>query len=264
MAQLIVQCASRVRFAGLTPALDPPNLPTQNSKEAKFLMHLLNIGAKEVDAIVLDFFAGSGSTGHALMQMNANDNGKRRFILVQLPEPIQREDYRDIAEITKERLRRSGNKVRADNPNFSGDTGFRAFKLDTSNIRAWNPDREDLARTLYDHIDHILPDRSEDDILYELLLKLGLDLCVPVTTRQVAGKAVSSVGGGVLFACLAQHIGRGEAEILAQAIVAWRDELAPAGDVTCVFRDSAFADDVTKTNLAAILAQSGIQNVRSL
>ncbi|MGA7776987.1 MAG: site-specific DNA-methyltransferase [Paraburkholderia sp.] len=235
-----------------------------NPKPTKFLTHLLNIGAKETDAIVLDFFAGSGSTGHALMQMNATDNGQRRFILVQFPEPVGREDYRDIASITKERLRRAGAKVKADNPNYLGEVGFRAFKLDTSNIRAWNPDRNDLARTLHDHIEHILPGRSEDDILYELLLKLGLDLCVPIDERQLAGKAVHSIGAGVLFACLASHIDCDEAEPLAQGIIGWRNQLAPAGDITCVFRDSAFADDVTKTNLSAILAQSGIQNVRSL
>ncbi len=171
---------------------------------------------------------------------------------------------RTIAELTKERLRRATNKVKTDNPMFAGDTGFRVFKLDHSNIRAWNPNPVDLEQTLFAHQDHLVEGRTESDILYELLLKLGLDLCVPTLQRTVATKDVYAVGGGVLMACLSTSISRDEVELLAQGIIAWHKELAPAGDTTCVFRDSAFADDVAKTNLAAILEQYGIQNVRSL
>lgn len=123
---------------------------------------------------------------------------------------------------------------------------------------------------MFDHQDHLLEGRSEADVLYELLLKLGLDLCVPIEKRSIEGLDVHAVGGGVLLACLAETITREQVEPLAQGIVAWHKELAPAGDTTCVFRDSAFqtvagaADDVAKTNLAAILEQHGIQNVRSL
>jgi adenine-specific DNA-methyltransferase len=113
-------------------------------------------------------------------------------------------------------------------------------------------------------MEHIKADRTETDVLYELLLKLGLDLCVPIESRTFAGKEVHSIGGGVLMACLAPKIERAEVEALAQGIVDWHKALAPAGDTTCVFRDSAFADDVAKTNMAAILEQCGIQNVRSL
>ena len=185
-------------------------------------------------------------------------------MLVQLPEPIDQADYKTISEITKERLRRSGAKVKADNPMFSGDIGFRVFKLDTSNIRAWNPDRNDLEKTLFDHEEHILPGRTEADIVYELLLKLGLDLCVPIESRSIAGKMVGAIGGGVLLACLSERITAVEVEALAQGIVAWHKELAPAGNTTCVFRDSAFENDIAKSNLAAILEQYGIANVRSL
>jgi len=155
-------------------------------------------------------------------------------------------------------------KIKDENPMFAGDLGFRVFKLDSSNIRAWDPDRDKLQKTLEESVEHLKSDRTEADILHELLLKLGLDLCVPIEQKTIAGKTVHSVGGGVLLACLATQITRDEVEPLAQGIVAWHKALAPAGDTTCVFRDSAFADDVAKTNLAAILNQHGLQNLRSL
>ena len=218
------------------------------------------------DDIVVDFFAGTGSTMDAVFRENAEGGGKRRCILVQLPEPIPGASgsLQTIADITKERLRRAGKKIKDENPMFAGDLGFRVFKLDSSNIRAWEPDRANLEQTLYDHMEHIKTGRTESDILYELLLKLGLDLCVPIEKRVIAGKQVHAVGGGVLLACLAEKIVRDEVEPLSQGIVEWHKALAPAGDTTCVFRDSAFADDVAKTNLAAILSQHGLTTVRSL
>ena len=111
---------------------------------------------------------------------------------------------------------------------------------------------------------HVKPDRTEEDVLYELLLKLGLDLCVPMDARTIVGKAVHSIGAGTLIACLDEDIGPEEIERLALGIAEWHDELAPAGDSTVVFRDSAFVDDVAKTNLTAILRQRGLGNVRSL
>jgi adenine-specific DNA-methyltransferase len=213
------------------------------------------------------------------MAQNAADGGSRRYILVQLPEPLDPEnkdqktaaDYcdklgkpRNIAELTKERLRRAAKTIEDESPMFAGDLGFRVFKLDSSNIRAWDPDRNDLDQALLDSIEHLKIDRTEEDILYELLLKLGLDLCVPIERRTIADKDVHAIGGGVLLACLATQITRDDVEPLGQGIVAWHQALPPAGDTTCVFRDSAFADDVAKTNLAAILQQHGIQNVRSL
>ena len=247
-------------------------------KPVKLVASLIEQGSGG-DDIILDFFAGSGTSAHAVMSQNAADSVNRRYITVQLPEPLDAADReqktaadfcdkigkpRTIAELTKERLRRAAAKVKADNPMFAGDTGFRVFKLDHSNIRAWNPNPADLEQTLFAHQDHLIEGRAESDILYELLLKLGLDLCVPIEQRTVAAKDVHAVGGGVLMACLAPTISRDDVESLAQGIVAWHEELQPAGDTTCVFRDSAFADDVAKTNLAAILEQHGIQNVRSL
>jgi adenine-specific DNA-methyltransferase len=238
-------------------------------KPVPFIRDLLIIGSHK-DGLVLDFFAGSGTTGEAVYRLNAADGGTRRFILVQLPEPTpegseaRRAGYASIAGLTKDRLRRAAKKTKDENPMFAGDFGFRVFKLDSSNIRAWEPDRDNLNQTLIDHQEHLKADRTEEDILYELLLKLGLDLCVPIETKTIAGKAVHSIGGGVLLACLATQIAREEVEPLAQGIVAWHKALAPAGDTTCVFRDSAFADDVAKTNLAVILIQNGVSTVRSL
>ena len=256
--------------------------PFPNPKPTRLLQRVVQIGSQDGD-IVMDFFAGSGTTAQAAMEQNALEGISRRFVAVQLPEPLDeanKEDQaaihfcdqlhqpRTIAELTKERIRRAGAKIKADNPLFVGDTGFRVFKLDTSNIRAWNPKPDDLEATLFDHQDHLLEGRSEADVLYELLLKLGLDLCVPIEKRSIDGLDVHAVGGGVLLACLAEKITREQVESLAQGIVVWHKELAPAGpagkESTCVFRDSAFADDVAKTNLAAILEQYGIQNVRSL
>ena len=237
----------------------------QTPKPTRLIRKMLVLGtSSESDDIVLDFFGGSGTTGQAVFSQNAADGGTRRFILVQLPEPTDRKDYPTIAEITKERLRRAGRKTREDNPLFAGDLGFRIFNLDSSNIKAWDPNYENLEQTLLDSVEHVKVDRSEADVLYELLLKLDLDLCVPIEARQVAGKAVHAIGGGTLFACLDRSIERDAVEAVAHAITEWRAELNPAGEVTCVFLDSAFADDVAKSNMAAILEQNGIPKVRSL
>jgi adenine-specific DNA-methyltransferase len=218
------------------------------------------------------------------MQLNAADSGSRRSIMVQLPEPLDQNDSeqkaaadfcnklgkpRNIAELTKERLRRAGKKIREENPLFAGDLGFRVFKLASSNILAWEPDREKLAETLEASIEHLKTDRTEQDILFELLLKLGLDLCVPIETRKVQGgkkqaHEIHSIGGGSLIVCLSPAIPQADVEPLALGLVDWHKALKPAGETTVVFRDSAFADDVAKTNLTAILHQHGLETVRSL
>ena len=249
-----------------------------NPKPTALLRRIIQIASND-DSLILDFFAGSGTAGHAAMAENASDGGTRRYVLVQLPEPLAPEDKdqktaadycgklgrpRNIAEITKERLRCAANKIKLENPLFAGDLGFRVFKLDSTNIQEWAPDRDRLAETLVESVEHLRVDRSEADILYELLLKLGLDLCVPIEEKMLAGKTVHSVGAGALFVCLAGQISQEDVEELSQGIVDWLAELAPSSESTVVFRDSAFADDVAKSNLAAILEQHGIENVRSL
>jgi len=247
-------------------------------KAIEFLRNCIILGSAGED-IIVDLFAGSAVTGQAVMQQNSIDGAKRRFLLIQLPEPLNPKEKshkiacelcnkigvpNNIAELTKERLRRASKKITKENPMFSGDLGFRVFKLDSTNILEWESKIENLESALQTSIDHLKTDRTETDILYELLLKLGLDLCVPIETQSISGKNVHSVGGGVLMACLATKISWDDVEQLAQGIINWHKKLSPAGETTCVFRDSAFVDDVAKTNLAAILNQHGIENVRSL
>lgn len=227
------------------------------------MLHI-SVPAEERGAIIMDFFAGSGSTGHAVMARNVTTKSNNRYILVQLPEPSAIPEYKTISDLTKERLRRAGSKLKNENPLFDFDNGFRVFKLDTSNIRAWNPNSSDLKTSLFDHLEHLETGRSSEDILYEILLKLGLDLCVPIEAREIAGKQVSSVGAGVLMACLDESIKASDAEALALGLAAWREEQGTVGDTTAVFRDSAFENDIAKSNLAAILEQHGIKQVRSL
>ena len=254
----------------LIATVDFPNSDVvfDTPKPTRLLRRILQIAtAPESNDLVVDFFAGTGSTMDAVFQQNAEDGGNRRCILVQLPEPLpgaESAGWTSIADITKARLKGAGKRVKEAKPDFDGDTGFRVFKLDTSNIRAWNPKANDLKTSLFDHLEHLETDRSSDDILYEILLKLGLDLCVPIEQREIAGKQVNSVGAGVLMACLVESIKAAEVEALALGIVAWRKEQGTVGDTTAVFRDSAFENDVAKSNLAAILEQHGIKQVRSL
>lgn len=258
--------------------LEKTGIPFQYPKPKELVRYLVQIGA-EAGGVVLDFFAGSGVTASAVVSQNLEDKQDRRYILVQLPEPLDPTNKdqasavqfcdtigkpRNVAEITKEHLRRLAARIQEDNPMLRGDVGFRVFRLDSSNIRAWEPDREDLPATLEESVEHLESDRTEQDILFELLLKLGLDLAVPMGERTIAGKTVHSVGAGALLVCLAQQVAAAEVEPLGQGIVAWFQELEPAGEPMIVFRDSAFADDVAKTNLTAILQQHGLQNVRSI
>lgn len=248
-------------------ALDIPFDFAKPSTLIKFLMTVC--GVKEGE-ITLDFFAGSGSTGHAALELSAETSQNRPFICIQLPEHTKAESeerkagFKAISEITIERLKRVGKELIKENPDSSSDKGFRIFRLASSNIQAWEPDSKNLAQTLEESVDHLKTDRTEQDILFELLLKLGIDLTIPVETQVVASHTVRSVGAGTLLVCLSPKIERKDAEPLALGIVKWHKTLTPAGETQAVFRDSAFADDVTKTNLAAILQQHGLENVRSL
>jgi len=288
--------------------LNELGVPFSFAKPSSLIGYLCEISRASGDDLVMDFFAGSGTTGHAVFAAKASGKSDLRFLLVQLPEWLDPEDKdqkegarfceklgkpRNIAELTKERLRRAGVKIREEwqerqdkekngiekegtlaldaspippvtSSSVAPDIGFRVFKLASSNIRAWEPDRENLAETLEASVDHLKTDRSESDILFELLLKLGLDLTVPIETRTIAGQQVHSIGAGTLLVCLSKSITAKEVEPLALGMAAWHKAQAPAGESTVVFRDSAFPDDVAKTNLTAILEQHGLKNVRSL
>lgn len=226
------------------------------------ILHLATTNDK--DCIILDFFAGSGTTAHATLNKNIADSGSRRYIAVQLPEKIDDEKYYTISELTKERLRRAGKKVREDNPEWKGDVGFRVFKLDTSNIRPWEATAETLSEQLDAYVSPILEGRSEEDLLTELMLKRGIDLSVNIETRQFDGLTVSCVDGGKLITCFTRQIPASSVEELTKGIIDWHKSLKAGKDTVCYFLDDAFENNVAKTNLCAILEQHGLTNLHSL
>ncbi|MDO9268904.1 MAG: site-specific DNA-methyltransferase [Methylobacter sp.] len=221
------------------------------------------------DGIILDFFSGSCTTAHAVMAINAENNGKRKFIMVQLPEACDEKSeafkagYKTIADIGKERIRRAGEKIlqdNTDNDNIENmDIGFKVFKLDSSNIKPWDADFDNLEDTLLNIVDNIKEDRSEDDVLYEILLKYGLDLTVPIEERQINSKTVYSIGLGALVICLDDAINLDVVEGIGRL----KEELDPEV-MRVVFKDSGFQDDVVKTNAIQILRKYGIHDVKSL
>jgi len=222
----------------------------------------------EKDALVLDFFAGSGSTGHAVMDLNAADGGNRRYVLVQLDEPVHKDGYDTIADITRERLRRAGKKIGEGLPLESADIdlGFRSYRLASSNIVPWDGRKaaEDVAATLLESTENLVEGRSTDDLLVEMMLRLGIDLVTPVEEREVAGSTLYSLGGGTLYAYFGTDVTAERSDEVAAAVVAWRDENPVASDVTVVVRDSGFRDSSAKLNLAAALDQAGVTTLRSI
>ncbi|MFD7308555.1 site-specific DNA-methyltransferase [Promicromonospora sp. NPDC059942] len=224
--------------------------------------------ANNPNALVLDFFAGSGSTGHAVMDLNAADGGRRRFILVQLDEPVNRDGYATIADITRERLRRAGRKV-AENLTLEStdiDLGFRSYRLASSNLLPWDGKKaaEDIVTTLLESTENLVEGRTTDDLLVEMMLRLGIDLTTPLEKRQVAGSTLYSLGGGTLYAYFGTEITTDLSNEVAKAIVAWRDKNIVDSDVTVVVRDSGFQDSSAKLNLAAALDQAGVTTLRSI
>ncbi len=243
----------------------------------KFFIELVTIADKE--AIILDFFAGSGTTAEAVLQMNSEDTGNRKFITIQLEEPTKYKNdkgvwiesegfkagYKIISDITKERIRRAGEKINAEakknlfsDPGNKLDIGFKTFKLDSSNINAWDGSIADFERNLFNSADNIKTGRTEEDVLYEILLKNGLDLTLPITTQTMAGKTVYNIGEGALFICL----GNGITTAVAEGIGQWKETLQP---ITCkvIFKDNGFTD-VEKTNSIQILKRYGITEVNSI
>ncbi|HPD46412.1 MAG TPA: site-specific DNA-methyltransferase [Anaerohalosphaeraceae bacterium] len=222
-------------------------------KPVRLMKRLLEIGSSE-DCIVLDFFAGSGATAHSVMQLNEEDGGNRRFICVQLPEPCEQDSeaykagFKTVAEIGKERIRRAAAKIKKENEgklDFATNTldlGFKVFKLDQSNFKIWRSDVQDadtLKKQLSLFVDNVNPDAQQQDILYELILKSGLDLNAKVEAKKANRKQFFVVEGRLII-CLEEKI----TEKLIEKILAEKPE-----KVLCL--DRAFAgNDQLKTNTA--------------
>ena len=234
-----------------------------NPKPVELIKDIISVGCQE--GIILDFFAGASTIGQAMFELNVTDKNSRNFIQVQLPEEVEKGSeafemgYQNICEIGKERIRRSAKKLLDSNPNASNtDLGFKVLKLDNSNIKSWDGNPEDLKQGLFDAVDNIKSDRSEEDVLYEILLKYGLDLTLPIEEKTIEGKTVYNVGFGSLFLCLGDNISSKVAEGIGQ----WKEELEPE---VCrvVFKDSGFTD-VEKTNSVQTLKRFGITEIKSI
>ncbi|NQU63729.1 MAG: site-specific DNA-methyltransferase, partial [SAR324 cluster bacterium] len=237
-----------------------------NPKSYVDISRLVDYLTSDNSDIILDFFCGSATTAHATLDVNKKDNGNRRFIMVQLPEPCNEkseafiEGYGTIADIGKERIRRVIDKIKEESPEYEGDLGFKVFKLDSTNIKPWEADFETFDnKQLETLVENIKPDRKEADVVYEILLKYGLDLTLPIEERTIAGKKVFIIGLGALIICLADNI---TIEVV-EGIAKLKKELTPEL-MRVVFKDNGFPDDVVKTNTIQILRQHGIDDVKSL
>lgn len=240
-------------------------------KALMYLKTILQIGCNEED-IVLDFFSGSATTAHAVMQLNAEDGGNRKFIMVQLPESCAdgaeaaNAGFENICEIGKERIRRAGEKIKTEieeqnaqlkigeEPKKVPDIGFKVFKLDSSNLKQWQPDYDDLETTLFDSISNYVEGRSELDVVYEIMLKMGMELTWPLEAHTIGGKNVYEIGMGALMICLDDHI----TTEVAEGMAALYKELAPE-TWRVVFKDNGFADDSAKVNIKEILKTAGLE-----
>jgi len=203
-----------------------------------------------------------------MMQLNAEDEGNRKFIMVQLPEATDEKSeaykagYKNICEIGKERIRRAGEKIIVDNSDkdlSNLDIGFKVLKLDSSNIKAWDSNFENVEGSLLDAVENIKEDRSSEDLLYEILLKYGLDLTLPIEEKVIDGKKVFVIGYGALVACLDDDITIPTVEAIAKLKEAYQSEI-----MRVVFKDASFKDAVVKTNAYQILKQFGIDEVVSV
>lgn len=250
------------------------NIKFPNGKKPlQMINDIVNMVVESGD-IVLDFFSGSATTAHSVMALNAEDSGCRKFIMVQFPEIIQpndkdRREYIQylkeegikpiISEVGKERIRRAGEQIVKEVNNAKVDIGFKVFKLDSSNIKKWNPDYDNLEQSFDDILENFVLDRTEEDVVYEIMLKYGIDLTYPVEERVINGKEVFSVGFGALIICLDDNITLD----VVNGIVALKEELEPE-ICRVVFKDNGFANDSVKTNAVQILKRNNIKEVMSI
>ena len=198
--------------------------------------------------IVLDFFSGSATTAHAVMQLNAEDKGKRKFIMVQIPELTDKKSeaykagYKTICEIGKERIRRAAKKIAEENPDASFDGGFRVLRLDRSNMQDvyYNPAKI-TQQSLAGMVDNIKEDRNAEDLLFQVMLDLGVELSSKIAVMEIGGKKVFDVADNYLLACF-------DSAVDSTVVTA----MAQKRPYYAVFRDSSFVDDSTVTNFEQI------------
>ena len=204
------------------------------------------------DGLILDFFSGSATTAHAVMQLNAEDGGHRKFIMVQLPEETDpkseayKAGYKNICEIGKERIRRAGKKIKEENPLTTQDLdiGFRVLKLDSSNMKDVYYTSDAYTRDMFDMLaDNIKEDRTPEDLLFQVMLDLGIPLSSKIEESFIAGKKVFKVEGNYLIACF-------DSNLTEETITA----IAQQRPYYYVMRDSSMANDSVATNFEQIFA----------
>ena len=212
------------------------------------IKRMLNFTSK--DAIILDFFSGSATTAHAVMQLNAKDGGNRKFIMVQLPEKTDEKSesykagYKTICEIGKERIRRAGKKIKEKSPLTTQDldTGFRVLKLDSTNMENIYYSPKDISQAdLFSQVDNVKSDRTGEDLLFQIMLELGATLDSKIETTEVAGKTIYNVAEGYLVACFDQDVSDEVVKVIAQMQPAY-----------AVLRDTSMKSDATATNFEQI------------
>ena len=238
-------------------------------KSLNMIKKTIEIGSNNFD-IILDFFSGSATTAHSVMQLNAEDGGNRKYIMVQLPELCDEDSeaykagYKNICEIGKERIRRAGEKIKSDESlplenREKLDVGFKVFKLDSTNIKEWDTNTENLQQSLLDSIENIKSDRSSLDVLYEILLKYGLDLNIPIEEN----KDFYSIGGGSLLVSLNKEINNKVINSICEEYKKLQ-EIDKEFKTTVILRDNSFVNDEVKTNAIKKLEQVGISEIRSI
>ena len=218
-------------------------------KPVELIMKIIKLATySNTNDIILDFFSGSATTAHAVMQLNAEDGGHRKFIMVQLPEACDEKSeafkagYKNICEIGKERIRRSAKKIAADNPDKPFDGGFRVFKLADSNMTDVYYSAGEYDQGMLDQlVSNIKPDRTDLDLLFGCLLEWGLPLSMPYTSEQIEGRTVHTYNDGDLIACFDENI--------PDTVI---KEIAKRQPLRAVFRDSSFADSPAKINVGEI------------
>ena len=219
-------------------------------KPTNLIKLLLQISTEDED-IIMDFFSGSSTVADSIMQLNLEDKSNRHFIMVQLPEKTEenseayKSGYETICEIGKERIRRAGNKVIEESGNKKLDIGFKVFKLDSSNLKKWEPDYYNIQQSLIE--DEIKPDRTSDDLVYEVMLKYGVNLTYPIEQDE----NIYSVGFGALVICLEDNVTKD----IADKILKFTNKSSIS---RVVFKDSGFKTDADKTNIKEILKTNGI------